>query len=197
MAASSRSPTARVTSRRSRATAAHGASSRAASRPTPIRPGVLHSQRTLIVSPSSTARRSTNSISSSSIGVVERRAARSSSSISRHARLGARGVIERAAARQRSKLSVVATVGRQKHSRKRSSVCSAPKKWPPWPTSACAPKARLASSTSTRRELRQQEVEQLASATNFSNDVTRPPSSQPADCQHDVGAGQERATAAC
>ena len=51
--------------------------------------------------------------------------------------------------------------GRQKHSRKRSSVCCAPKKWPPWPTSTCASSARLASSTSSGVNCVQQQVEQL------------------------------------
>ena len=84
---------------------------------------------------------------------------------------------------QRSKLSVVATVGRQKHSRKRSSVCSAPKKWPPWPTSTWAPNARLSSSTSIGVNCRSMRSRISASATNFAGEVTRPPSSQPVDCQ--------------
>src|SRR6476469_8046834 len=47
---------------------------------------------------------------------------------------------------QRSKFSVVAATVRKKHSRKRSRVCAAPRKWPPWPTSWCAEYASDSSS---------------------------------------------------
>jgi hypothetical protein len=58
--------------------------------------------------------------------------------------------------------AVVAIVGRQKHSRKRSRVCSAPKECPPCPTSACAPKARLSSSNSTGVNWLEHELQKLA-----------------------------------
>src|SRR5581483_12507655 len=144
--------------------------------------GRVH-DRTSTTSPSSAARRSTNSSSSSS--TASSSGGRSYASRSSRQRARARAAWSGAPFRvQRSKLSVVATVGRQKQSRKRARVCCAPKKCPPWPTSTCASKARLASSTSSLANWWIIRSSSSQSAANFSNDVTRPPSSQPADCQH-------------
>ena len=143
-------------------------------------------------SPSSRARRSTNSTSSASIASSS--GGRSYVSRSSRQRRRARCAWSSEPPRvQRSWLSVVATVGRQKQSRKRSSVCCGAEEVAALPDLGVGVEGEAGLVDLGRRELVQQEVEQLAVGHELLEQVTRPPSSQPADCQHTLAPARNAA----